>query len=279
MKKRALIFAAIIGLSGCAETVVPKALDSTPLVEGTNEPANFQQLTERDFAAKVENNWLDRGDPYFSIQTEPTGPRPDEAVGQALFPAGFAAGSGPIMTYFNVAVARTKLYVQFYFRVSSNWQGQQAGINKVLFLWHGAGPSVYLTVGGQGSGPLYFRVNTQFPSTIQTKDFSFGNPSFGGTAIECVRGTWYLWEVLLESNTTANTPDGRIRSWINGTQLTDSNIEVPAQDAFPGLIMWETGKSPNWTQVSWNPTWGGVGGTVTNNMFQQIDFLRVSGSP
>ena len=277
---RLLIAATVLTLVGCAERVKPTGIDTNPPVVGdTHEPANFQLASERDFAAKVEHNWEDRGDAAFSILPEPSAPRPDDVVGQALFPAGFVAGSGPINTYYTVSGNRTKLYVRFYFRVSPNWQGQEASINKVLFLWHGAGPSVYLNLAGVGSSPLYFRINTQFPSTIQTKDFSFGNPAFGGTAVECVRGTWYLWEVLLESNSSANTPDGRIRSWIDGTLFADSNVEVPAQTQFPGIIMWETGKSPYWTQVSWNPTWGGGGGTVTNTMFQQIDHIRVSANP
>jgi hypothetical protein len=265
---------------GClAATPPPPLPPPPPPPSDTREPTNFVLITQRDFGAKIENGWLDRGDAAFSIQPDASAPRADKSVGQALFPAGYAAGSGPINTYYNISGSKTKLYVQLWLRISSNWQGQQAGINKVLFFWVAGGPSIYLNLQGSGTSPLVFRVNTQFPSAIQTKDFSLGQGRFGGRDIEAVRDRWYQWELLLETNSASGVADGRIQSWIDGVKFVDSNVEVPAQDAFPGLIMWETGRSPYFSQVSWNPTWGGVGGTVISDMTQRIDYIRVSGLP
>ena len=75
-----------------------------PVSTGTNEPAGYTLISDRHFDAKTDNNWLDRGDAAFSIQTDASSPFPTplpglaHSVGVATYPAGFIGGAGPINT-------------------------------------------------------------------------------------------------------------------------------------------------------------------------------------
>ena len=248
--------------SATIRVVAPAPPPPPPPPTGMREPADFALITEREFAAKVENGWLDRGDPYFSIQTVADAPRPDDRVGQALFPAGFVAGSGPINTYYNVGGNIKRLYMGVWVKFSDNWQGQLAGVNKIIFIWIDAKPNVFLNAQGVGSGPLTPSINLQ--NNVGGAVRLAPNIKPGATF---TRGQWHFWEVLLTANTVGQT-NGTVQWWLDGEEIGRYTNVGPARDA-----------SNRWEIISWNPTWGGAGGSVLSAMTQQIDYIRVSGLP
>ena len=236
---------------------------SALFVGSTKEPANFQLITERDFSAKVENNWLDRGDANFSIQNDPAAPRDNKSVGQALFPAGFVAGSGPINTYYNVPGTYKQLYFAMWIKFSPNFEGHpNSAVNKIVFLWIDANANVFLNAQGQGSGPLSPGINLQNNVGGAVR---LGPNLVPGATI--TRGQWHFWEVLLVANTVGQL-DGSVRWWLDGVEIGNYTNIGPAKNS-----------SNRWEIISWNPTWGGAGGSVSANMYQQIDYIRVSGLP
>ena len=241
---------------------IPEPPPPLPPPTGSREPTDFALITEREFAQKVESGWLDRGDANFSILPVEDAPRADDRVGQALFPAGFVAGSGPINTYYNISGNIKRLYMGVWVRFSANWQGQEAGVNKIIFIWIDAKPNVFLNAQGVGSGPLTPSINLQ--NNVGGAVRLTPNIKPGATF---TRGEWHYWEVLLTANTVGQR-DGTVQWWLDGEEIGRYSGVGPARDA-----------SNRWEIISWNPTWGGAGGTVLQNMWQQIDYVRVSGRP
>jgi len=244
--------------------------DSTagPPPGGDNEPAGFTLISERTFLAKVEQGWTDRGDANFTIETI-TGAPDGSTVGQALFPAGFVAGSAPILTERATPGGLHQLYLRFWIRFSANWVGQQAAINKIFFIFIHAQPSVFLNAQGAGSAPLVPVINTQaapgLPPPASPNDRLNPNVVPG---ITLNRGQWHKWEVLLIANTPGQF-NGTARWWIDGV-LVGNHTNVGFSDV---------GESNVWELVRWNPTYGGGGGSVPANQTQQMDHVRISGLP
>lgn len=264
----------------------------------TNEPGGYTQVASRSFLALDEDSWLNTGAASpptsgYSIQTA-AGPEGDNSVGQMWYNTGFVAGSGPANAYKNIAGSRTKLFIRITgFRFSTGWYGPESGINKIFFIWHGSGPNLYLQCVGGGSGspaaadntvPLYFRLNTQVPTT--QPDFSFGDTSNGGITTECVRGTFYDIEILCEESSGAGVKDGRVRLWVkqsaNSTWIAvaDSNIEIPnIVPGDPGLIYWDAAGQHFFDgEQRFNPTWGGLStwNVPAPGQYQQIDKIYMS---
>ena len=68
---------------------------------------------------------------------------------------------------------------------------------------------------------------------------------------------------------TVGVADGTFKMWIDGIKITDvSNVE------------WRVaGRTNQFFQWTWNPTWGGIGGTKSRNDFVMIDHVYMSGLP
>ncbi len=227
-----------------------------------NEPAGLTLISTRMFDAKIESGWLDRGDAAFSIQPDAAAPLSPGSVGQALFRAGMAGGSGPINVRREINTLNYHtVYLRFPFMVSSNWQGHSTGVNKIFFIWIGAQPRVFFRMMGSGSGALLPRIN------LQNDPLDVGTLAGNVDATKAiVRGRWHDVEILMQSNTSGNA-DGIVKLWVDGVLVTSySNIEFASAT-----------ESHIWETVSWNPTWGGWGDTVVADMWQRIDSCYISG--
>ena len=93
---------------------------------------------------------------------------------------------------------------------------------------------------------------------------TYGNwyPNLAPTG-EIVRGQWYHIEVLLVGNTSGSA-NGSADWWLNGAKIgSHSGIQF-----IPGDNLWES--------ISWAPTWGGLGSTVSTEMYQYMDHMYIS---
>ena len=224
-----------------------------------NEPGGLTLVNERSFNAKIENNWYLEYPPdnYFTIQQDATAPVSPPNVGQALYPQGFGAGSGPIDTEVNLS-GISEIYLSFPMKLSSNFYG--CGTNKIFFIWLAGQPAIYLKADGDGNGPLTFWISTQSSA-------SSADPLAVGSAV--TRNQWANIEVYMKVNTGSNR-DGIVKIWQNGTlTINVSNVEfVTASD------------SHTWERVAWNPTWGGgCSGTVPADQYMWMDHVYISGRP
>jgi hypothetical protein len=233
----------------------------TPLPPGSHEPDGYARISRRGFDAKEEHGWTDRGDGNFSIVRDAAAPRSAPNIGQARFPAGHPSGSGPIMTSLALSSRPTEIYLSFWVRLSPNWAGNDAGVNKVFFLWMHEQPIVALSAQGAGSARLEPQVRLQATP--------MGSPVLRPNLVpsaEIVRGRWHRWELVMKAN-TPGIADGEVHWWIDGRKVARHG-----QIAFA-----DRRQSNEWSEVSWNPTYGGSGRPVPVEQVMQMDEAYVSG--
>ncbi len=279
--------AALVGLvalgsaAGCGKSMVT-ATSAPPPPGGSwpNEPAGFTQLTDRPFAALLEDGWqqVPANNPYYSIQVDSNAPQSPPYVGAALFPAGFGSGSAPIQVWKAIS-GYTKIYLAFWWKESANWYGNGVA-DKVIYVWIHGKPSVYLADVGGGSAPLYPEVRLQnapdgginfdFNTAYGSNTRLYGTPNLwkgnGGVQTQLTRNVWHLWEVLLVCNTAGNY-DGSVQLWIDGQRYLYYN----------GIAFAASTDSHQWEQIDWQPVYGGNGSPVPADQFMWIDHLHASG--
>ena len=252
--------------SGSASlSVISSALPPPPEPSGTNEPSGTTLIADRKFNAIDELGWSDEGSRGTIIQ-DATAPKSPSGVLRTTLPAGFSAGGGTYSGDLTFTARRT-LYISYWARLSSNWQGQEAGVNKQFYAYtNGSTPSVYFDAHGTGSGPLVPQIAGQ--------DIVAGgiggdpnNPDWSPNIVpsaRLIRGQWYHIEVLLVGN-SSGTADGSIDWYLDGVHIGSYS-----------KIQFQT-RAVTWNWLHYTNLWGGAGGTVQSTMYLDWDDLYVSG--
>jgi len=232
---------------------------------GNNEPPGFTPLTEHPFNTITNSDsgalgqWSSNGG-MFAIVNDRTAPRSAPNVGQFTYPAGFHAGSAPGSIESDNLSNVTQLYLSFWMKLSSNFQGEGSNTNKVLFVWLSGHPAVFLSNEGSGTGaPLMPTVRYQ--GSVDSREYFYQNV---GTSQAMTRGQWRRWEVVLLANTPGQA-NGVIRWWIDGRKVGEYTD-----------VRFRSAADP-WQWVFLQPIWGGVSGTVASTQYLWIDHLYVSG--
>ena len=249
-----------------------------------NLPSGWSVLSDHDFTSKTEGGWWDTGSAYYAIVTASGAGgttvdsmaslynRLTEYTGRAVYPVGFAGGSGPINTGYDIAAAsqNTGFYIRFNIALSSAFVGHSSGVNKIWFCTAGTSSSgpCYFSAQGTGSGTLQFQVRTQ------------RTPSAGGGArnltpnvgtANLTRGARDTVEVVMRMNTcqgdgTANA-DGTCEVWFNGTKTHSYADVIYRGNGSTGNELTSTAR---WALAKWNPTWGGTGGTIATAQYMYM---------
>ncbi|HJP86567.1 MAG TPA: Ig-like domain-containing protein [Gemmatimonadaceae bacterium] len=247
-------------------TTTASSSQTPPPPSGSVEPPGLTTLTERPFSALNEDGWTNTGTRYYTIQTDATAPQSPSSVGQILFPAGFGSGNAPAVLEKVWASGIKTLYVSFWLKMSSNWVGNDAGVNKIFHFWIGDSNRLFLNAHGAGNGTLTAEVWLQ--RIVAGGNFDNGTtadfaPNLGVSAV-IARGKWVHWEMLLTAN-SSGTKDGKVEWWINGQKV----------GSYSG-IQFVSGAG-TWQEMEWSPTYGGFGNPVPVNQTMSIDHIRVSG--
>jgi hypothetical protein len=233
-----------------------------PRSSGRTEPAGFTTVTDRSFNARGESGWSVYGS-QFEIVADPTAPASPTSVGRIRYPAGFGGGYEPAMTTLTGVDARgyTQLYLSFWVKLSSNWQGHSSGVNKIGFVWLHNNPTVYFSAQGSGSGPLQPQIRLQnTPDGARNLTPNVAN-------LEFTRGEWHKWEVLLVVN-AGGQANGQAHWWIDGVKVGQ----------YTNVLYGTSSQGKAWGEViEWRPIWGGMGGTVAQDMYMSMDDLYISG--
>lgn len=217
--------------------------------------------THTTFATANEDSWVPSGSALTSgTATDATAPQSPSSVGQILYPDGFAGGDTPGQFERALSSSHRRLYIGFWLKLSSNWQAQPDGINKILHGWTGGTNKLVVMFTSTSAG-----AGAPLVSLCGYQGAVSGSNNFQGS-IAIPRGTWQLWEVLAELNAAGQT-NGRLRVWLDGA------LDIDQQN-----IQWNTGGGGAWDVLQWSPTWGGLSGTVSGAMSMWIDDLYVSGS-
>ena len=267
------------GKTGVATLTVDTPTSSGP----SAEPVGMTPISDRPFNSvtttytRGEDGWWDFGGNALTVTTDASAPRSAPNVGRLLFPAGFAGGNSPGGSERVFPGAQT-LYVSMWLKFSDNWQSHPIA-NKVNHIWvNGVNRIFSCTVGPGGTtGSMSPQFGLQQladiydPITQSRGGYSSGliSPNIPGQEnISLVRGRWYRWEMVL----TAGTPggaDGTVDWWIDGVKV-GHYAHIPFVAA---------GGDNHWTDFQWNPTWGGLGSTVSSNMYMYMDNIYISTKP
>jgi len=258
------IIASSEGVSGSASLTVSAAPPPGSIV--SNEPSGMSVLTERPFNALNEDGWTNTGSSNYKIAADATAPKSPSNVGQIKFPAGFGSGNAPAVLEKVWSGTQKTLYVSFWVKFSSNWIGNDAGVNKIFHFWIGGSNRLVLNARGVGTGKLLTEVELQGIT-------AGGNYDAGTTALftanlgpsgELVRNQWLHWEAVFVGN-SSGTANGSVDWWVNGTKVG----HYGGLQFVPGAGYWE--------EMEWSPTYGGAGGVVPADQYQWIDHIYVSG--
>jgi hypothetical protein len=258
------IIASSEGQSGSASLTVTAA--PPPGSISSNEPSGMAPLTERPFSALNEDGWTNTGSSDYKIVADATAPKSPSNVGQIRFPAGFGSGNAPAVLEKVWSGTQKTLYVSFWVKLSSNWIGNTAGVNKIFHFWIGGSNRLVLNARGVGTGKLLTEVELQGIT-------AGGNYDAGTTALftanlgpsgELVRNQWLHWEAVFVGN-SSGTANGSVDWWVNGTKV-----------GHYGGLQFVSGAG-YWQEMEWSPTYGGAGAVVPADQYQWIDHIYVSG--
>jgi hypothetical protein len=222
-------------------------------------------ISDRPFNALNELGWSDGGGSgEFDLRTDATAPHSPTGILHAWFPAGYAAGNGPVAFDRSSLGDKRTMYVAFWSRYSANYYGQSSGTNKQFYLHATTGdaPVFFFSAYGSGSGPLlpYIQLQGVISWSPNPGSGNLGPNLVPGAQI--IRGQWNLVEVVAVGN-TAGTADGSVDVYLNGTHVSSYTIQ------------WQSGAT-TWSRLHGTTIWGGVGGTVPTLMSVDWDHIYLS---
>ena len=229
-----------------------------------NEPTGMTMLTDRAFNAMNESGWSDEhggSGGGFAITQDPEAPRSPAGVLRATYPAGYTSiGDGPGDSDFDLATRPRTVYVSWWIRVSSNFYGHEAAVNKEWYLWSGNTPLMYFDASCQGTGPITPRIALQDTKSNGTSDLA---PNLVPSA-RMPRGQWVHFEAVVVGN-TAGVKDGSVDWWMNGQHIGSYTLQ------------WTTGAT-TWNIFHLSTIWGGSGGpSLPVTMTVDWDHAYISG--
>jgi uncharacterized protein YjdB len=264
------------GVSGSAALSV--VAPPPPPPPGSVEPPGMTVLTERSFSAVAEDGWtVPTGTDLtnFTVVSDATAPKSAPLAVQIRFPAGFSAGGSPSVTERDLGSTASTLYVSMWIKLSSNWVGQMTGTNKVLHFWIAGLNRLFVYIDGSYGNTLQPYVGLQGIATPYNDGAGSTSTSVnlrpnvaGQTGAQIVRGQWYHWELVFAVNSSGST-DGTADWWINGVQVGH----------YTGIGYVSASQSRVFETMKWDPTWGGLGGTVPADQFMTMDHIYISGKP
>ena len=280
----ATIQGTIDGINGTSSlTVNVPQIITAPPAAGSNQPSDNTLIRWWSGDTLTTSQFYPSHPTNPSIVVDPTSPDGSTNTGQILFPAGFSSGSAPGGLW-QTSIFSQKLkqvYVSFWVKLSSNWVGNAAGANKIG----------YMNVDGQGRGSFEFLAMGGLDGTEQTlapmivlegvnvapgaADANSGSPSVAltanmqpySTSIAYQRGTWGHYEILMTLNSAPGVTDGSIKWWWNGALYGD----------YTNRIDWGITSTSGFTQVYWEPTYGGAGPAVPADQYMWLKSFKVAG--
>src|SRR5690606_23807130 len=134
------------------------------------------------------------------------------------FPQGYTpGGSSSHVAKSRRSLSARQVYMRFNLKMSSNWQGHEAGDNKLFYLTDagtgGGGDPIYISALGGGNGTLQLSIVNQGLGSTRYRSSTAGNQVSGNATIP--RGQWVTIEVLIQGNTPGSA-NGQIHAWVNG---------------------------------------------------------------
>lgn len=220
-----------------------------------NEPAGMTG-SERLFSSNSESPWWAAGPLPITLVTSNS--QYDDAGGKAgriIYKTGHKGGDD-LDSATGLSFNGTYVYLTFDLQLSTNWQSHLTGTNKVFYITNSGGNPAFIS----------YETEQDIPQIeIRNQGMAVGVPTDPNLAI--VRyspGDVVLVEVLLKSNSARGVADGEAHLWINGVKTTEYKN-----------LQWNSSNF-KFNQLIWNPIWGGLGGSTSAEMYQQISRIYAS---
>jgi hypothetical protein len=221
-------------------------------------------ITERRFDAIQEDGWAtDFGAANIAITQDGTAPKSPSNVMQVTFQPGLAGGDTPMYQGHTIGGSYKEFYGSVWLKYSNNFIVDNAGVNKILYVWASDGtPTLCLcTLSPSPTGDFTPQIRTQDAS-----EQDLGPNLSGQTNYSFPRNSWVRLEMYLKMNTPGNS-DGVAKIWANGVLVAD----------YTNIKFVNSSTQQTWANYQLAPYWGGSGGTVATPQFVWFDHLYGSG--
>lgn len=224
-----------------------------------NEPSGLTQARARDFDSLEASGWyIGSTTENKSIESDATAPKSPPSVLRHTYPAGFSGGTAGT-SLGTGGLSAAKLYVCFNVYWSPNWQNHPTGENKIAF-------AVIEDFGGGGE-PTFLTMRTDEGRSVKVVNQGSGVARLFSNGGGVSLGKWHQVEVYLVSNSDASLSDGQMYLWVDGV-LVESATDVK---------FWSDPSSQGkFNTFKFEPTWGGLGGTVSEDMYIQHDAVYIA---
>ena len=229
-----------------------------------NQPSGATVISERRFDNVTEGGWGTAfGGSNMSIIQDGSAPKSPSNVMQVTYPVGLPGGNSPMAQSIGTNGSYTQFYGSVWLKYSSNFIVDNAGINKIFYVWANDGvPTLCLcTSSPNPTGDFTPQIRTQDASELD-----LGPNVAGQTNYSFPRNRWVRLEVLLQMNTPGSS-NGIAKIWADGVLIASYN-NVPFVNR---------GTQSTWALFQLAPYWGGSGGTVSTPQFVWFDHLYGSG--
>ncbi len=197
------------------------------------------------------------------IEESPTAPQSPNSVLRVVFPRGAVGGAAP-SRWGSRTLPQNQggIYACFWIRFMPGWSSNGNVGTKLFFFRATDETNHYVgSAAGSGQGHAYIMSGLQFRD--QTMTYNLGMSTTPENDIS--GGGWHKVEVQWIANTPGER-NGQYRHWVDG------NLVAAATDARYFLA----GQRAMWTQVWWDPTYGGGLNPVPFDQFFELDHMIVS---
>ena len=250
---RRLVVALGMSLQACKGGVEPP-VGGNP--EWPNEPGGLTLISDYGFEdvlpvgvnAAVDSQWFINNAGLASRVLDTSAPASASFVGQWSYPVGFAGGDDPA-TMYGMVGGGNEMYIGFYWKVSNPWQDHPVA-NKIAFQFAGGGGA-----GGQTFIALESGSHILVPTLEFSTDFARNlEPNVDSTVVTL--GVWHRIEWYMNKST------GTMKWWLDGVlQGHYTNVNYPPEP---------------FDEFKFAPTWGGTGGTKSEQDYFWYDHVRLS---
>lgn len=253
-------------------SLIAEVDESVAGADHPNEPVGATFITERSFDTDPEDSWGAFSNSNASIVSDGTAPKSPSNVGRATYPEGHPGGTAShscslVWSRDKGISVMTTVYIHYWVKYSSNWQGHDSGVNKLLFVKGQENGNLLnspiIMTKGFNTGPLRLEIRTQslhFPNRNLLENVG---------SVNMTRDQWHEIEIILVMNSADGVADGEAHGWVNGTKVIE----------YTDVIHGDSAESSTWRAIHWNPTWGGTGDVTVAEMWHQLDHIYVSGIP
>lgn len=247
-----------------------------------NEPTGMTTLMDKPWTEATESGIAAMGTntdellidtrcgnpPCWESISDATAPKSPPKVGQWNFRAGCCKAPGPTAqvgrTFSSSEKPVVTLYIQVYFKVSSNWWGHRVGTLKFINIHpQDAGADCIIDLNGKEDGRMQTRIAIQGSHATGASNKNRTNNLANS---EIIRGQWHQWELIAKIN-DLDVLNGELDWWLDGVK----------QGHYTDLGWRGPGDVKTWHKVALNMIYGGRDLTPPADQFIQIDHLYISG--